>query len=663
MKQKTPHYNKYCWNIGTTSFRTKDFNRSIETQLLLLKNFWELPGNADAKWTSSKTQELYYSFLKTNGFLTGDASHREKDARQKASGLKDLGLLTSSSRLSEAGHALRAIADSGDFSSDNVLQIDSDSYIYLRQLLKLGCEVGDSIVRPLPIVLRALLNPVFDSYITNEEFTYILPLITSEGQWKTIVEMIPGLRNGTITADDIILGVILDMPNYREAKRLFLDREVTEDSVVQAGMNRKSRDKCRYDKDYYPFYVLLRRLVLDRDSSAAHGLLAAIRNLKLHTQWRRALFGDARPKEIEASPLKSLRPTALTRADNDSEFRTAFFDMMHLLKARHLLADYMDLNRRYLSLADILLFQDGRITLDVVPERFFRLTGDALADISFTTDPGLNRNCPIEDIHPSFAVGVDELVAEFRKTIDPGIDSLDQVLDEVDKDRYRRLHDLIAERFTDDALIELFKDIDVRNDKRIRNKVTDNADVPTIFEYLVGIAWYKLSGLKGRLLDYMRLSLDANLLPKSHAAGGGADIVYEYGKTQVYPAHKLLLEATLTDNVNQRRMEMEPVSRHLGDEIIAGGNPHTYCVFIAPHLDPNVISDFRSRKHMLYYERAANPRHINGMKIIPLSTADLREAIAGHRAYASLYGRFEAAHDDDSDIDPLNWYKTMIALC
>lgn len=662
MKQQDPSYKTYCWNIGSTSFRTRDFNRTIETQLLLLKEFWELPANTGAAWNDT-TQERYYSFMKSHGFVTGNAPRPAKDARQKTCGLMDIGLLDGYRRLTDAGLALRAIVDSGDFTSDNVLQIDRDSYVYLRQLLKLWCKVDDSIVRPLPVLLRALLHHAFDGYVTNEEFTYILPLITSEERWNTVVEMIPDLRNGAITADDIILDVILDMPNYREAKRLLLDGEVTEDIIVRAGMNRKSRDKCRYDKDYYPVYVLLRRLVLDRDSSVAHDLLAAIRNLKLHTEWTRALFGDARPKEIEASPLKSLRLSALTHAADDSEFRTAFFDTMHLLKARHLLADYMDLNRRYLSLADILLFQDGRITLDVVPERFFRLTGGALAEISFTADSRLNLNCPIEDIHPGFAVGVDELVAEFRKTIDPGIDSLDQVLDEVEKNRYRRLHDLISERFTDDALIELFKDIDVHNYKRIRNKVTDNADVPTIFEYLVGIAWYKLSGLKGRLLDYMRLSLDANLLPKSHAAGGGADIVYEYSKTQDYPAHKLLLEATLTDNVNQRRMEMEPVSRHLGDEIIAGGNPHTYCVFIAPHLDPNVISDFRGRKHMLYYERAANPRHFKGLKIIPLSTADLREAIAGHRAYASLYDRFEAAYNDDADIDPLNWYKTMIALC
>ncbi|WP_390890831.1 AlwI family type II restriction endonuclease [Gemella morbillorum] len=41
-------------------------------------------------------------------------------------------------------------------------------------------------------------------------------------------------------------------------------------------------------------------------------------------------------------------------------------------------------------------------------------------------------------------------------------------------------------------------------------------------------------------------------------------IIYEYEACTSYPKHSLLLEATLADGNNQRRMEMEPVSRHLG---------------------------------------------------------------------------------------------------
>lgn len=32
-------YKSFCWSLGTTSFRTKDFNKTIEEQLLLLDEF------------------------------------------------------------------------------------------------------------------------------------------------------------------------------------------------------------------------------------------------------------------------------------------------------------------------------------------------------------------------------------------------------------------------------------------------------------------------------------------------------------------------------------------------------------------------------------------------------------------------------------------------
>ena len=33
-------YKSYCWSLGTTSYRTKNFNQNIERQLVLLSDFW-----------------------------------------------------------------------------------------------------------------------------------------------------------------------------------------------------------------------------------------------------------------------------------------------------------------------------------------------------------------------------------------------------------------------------------------------------------------------------------------------------------------------------------------------------------------------------------------------------------------------------------------------
>ena len=179
-----------------------------------------------------------------------------------------------------------------------------------------------------------------------------------------------------------------------------------------------------------------------------------------------------------------------------------------------------------------------------------------------------------------------------------------------------------------------------------------------MFEYVLGVLWYKVSERKGKVLDYMKLSLDADLLPKTHAAGGEADIVYEYSQTADYPEHSLLLEATLADSSNQRRMEMEPVSRHLGQHLLRTGNLNSYCVFATGELNINVISDFRSRKSIPYYDPQDYSKYVSGMKIIPLQISELKAILIGGKHYKDLYSMFDTAFK--SGLPPHEWYEKCI---
>ncbi len=238
------------------------------------------------------------------------------------------------------------------------------------------------------------------------------------------------------------------------------------------------------------------------------------------------------------------------------------------------------------------------------------------------------------------------------------ITTVEEARDAFNDIRYQRLHALIEERFTDKKLLSLLSCFESRNDDEICNMVTDNADVPTIFEYVLGIIWYKTSEYEGQLLDYMKLSLDADLLPVTHAAGGEADIVYEYSAGENYPEHALLLEATLADGTNQRRMEMEPVSRHLGSHLLRTGNLNSYCVFATTYLDINVIADFRNRKTTPFYNTHDYAQFVNGMKIIPLQTTELKQIIICGFKYKDLYPIFEEAYN--SALPPHEWYNDLI---
>lgn len=97
-------YKSYCWVVGTTSFRTGELNRKIEDQLGFLDEFWADRRFAAQPWSENDpVQRAYYKLLKEKGFVTGDAHRPEKDAREKTSGLVELGLLNSERRLTGAG--------------------------------------------------------------------------------------------------------------------------------------------------------------------------------------------------------------------------------------------------------------------------------------------------------------------------------------------------------------------------------------------------------------------------------------------------------------------------------------------------------------------------------------------------------------------------------
>ena len=46
---------------------------------------------------------------------------------------------------------------------------------------------------------------------------------------------------------------------------------------------------------------------------------------------------------------------------------------------------------------------------------------------------------------------------------------------------------LIDDKFDKNTIVRLLDDFESRNDDEIRSIVTDNADIPTIFEYVLGI--------------------------------------------------------------------------------------------------------------------------------------------------------------------------------
>ena len=644
-------YKSFCWSLGTTSFRTKNFNKTIEEQLSLLDEFWKLEENKSKSWSGNKDlQTRYYDFMQSKDFVEGNAGNKPKDAREKTSGLVDIGLIDDGRKLSNAGKALLKITSENDFSSDNQFQIAKDSYIYLKQLLKTYYNVDGHTVRPFMVLIH-LLNK-FD-YLTLDEYTYLLPLCIGETETNEIIDGISKLRCRNISIDEIIVNRLMGMLNYKTALDYFIDNEVTEELICEIGLNRKSR---QYDKSYFKLYQALHRVFVLNDIDNLISIYDATRDIKIGKWWRNYLFDTTSEKAISNHPVAHLKTTLFNEVEDENTFKIAFFKIMHLFKAKATLSDYLDLNRRYIKTTDVVLFEDDTIKFDIVPKHFFKSVAAKLYQDAFTSSELLYEDCDMPEISECLIVDDDTIVAGINEELGINVSDMQSARAALEDTRYQRLQHLIDTKFTDDKILSLLDCFETRNDDEIRSMVTDNADVPTIFEYVLGILWYKASERHGKILDYMKLSLDADLLPKTHAAGGEADIVYEYEATEYYPEHTLLLEATLADSTNQRRMEMEPVSRHLGMHL--SGNMNSYCVFATNYLNINVISDFRSRKTTPFYDPQDYSKSVAGMKIIPLQTSELKKIVSNGKTYKELYPLFEAAFN--STLLPHEWYESCI---
>lgn len=651
-------FQSYCWSLGTTSFRVKDLNFKIERQLQILKELWD--ENPEINWNGNDViQEEYYNKMIEKGFITGEANNKAKDARQKTSGIVQIGVIDDNRRISKIGQKIVDIVEQDNFKGDNIFNINKDSYIYLKQLLKLQITDNGINVKPFAVLLYFLAE---FKYLSKDKFTYILPLATNQEYTELMLENIKMLRDSKKTIEEIIQRKMWNMLNYKSAIKFIKENginNIEEFSVIDMG-----RKGTKYIEPMYKFFNDLYEISQrEFDEQALDTIIAFVKeqtkkNSKVAKYWKQYLKYS--PRMLTEEYLEEIREIPLFNFKDKKEYAIEFFKVMHTAKWKATLEDYADLNKRYISLSDIVIFDDDKIELDVFPKYFFLNISKEIVNTPILSKEEYN-NFILEDIefnkiYNCLDINVDDVIIQIQADYPDKVVSKDSIKSFIEDEKLRRFNELIDTKFSENQLIKLFNDIE-RNDRNAINEYADwNSDIPTIFEYILGITWYRFSNRSGNILEYMKLSLDANLLPKTHAAGGTADIVYEYNRNEEYPEHKVLLEATLTESTSQRKNEMEPVSRHLMREIQENDNDDTYAVFVANILQEEVLSDFRSRKN--YQFRSKNSVK-TGLKIISLSIQDIIKLINVKVQYSKLYGIFETAYKD-TEINDLEWYEKLI---
>lgn len=650
-------FKSYCWSIGTTSFRVDQLNYKNECQLRYLNELFT--SNPNMEW-DRELQTKYFDLLVSKNFIEDYEAIKDKDAREKTSGLADIGLVYRKNRhITPIGEMINRISIASDFDSDNIFEIPKDSYVYLLQFLKY--QINDSNIQIRPFVaLLYMLSKL--EYLTREEFTYLYPTCMNNADvLKTTADILKS--RGKISVDNLLIKKMMSMDNYQEAYNLLMTSDIIDESVMeQIGMNRKSGT---YDRPFAKVYNTLRTLVVERGSLSHDSKISLLKQLKeafskinanQASTWK-SLFKLYKNTKFNQDYLLYFYRLNICSCNTVEEFKDCFFKTWHLMKWKATLEDYYDLNKRYFNLTDIIKYENGRFRMVEIAEYYFN---DIVEKMLFKPmvskddyEQYFTNYVELSKIYPECNKTATDITntinAKYGKTIVPG--RLEEYLKDVKNQSFTKI---IEERFGKNILVELLDCFKARNDSRIKELVTDDATPSTIFEYILGIIWYQLSDRIGRLEEYMNLTLDANFMPKTHAPGGEADLVFKYPTTNSYPKHDMLLEATLSESTGQRQMEWEPVARHLENHIGRTLNKNDYVLFVASQLDERTLKTFRVMKN---YPIEVKNEEI-GLKIIPIDVDALKLIVEKNRKYSDLYLIFDESYVNSKV--GIDWYNEVL---
>lgn len=655
-------FQTYSWGFGTTSFRESELKYKIEKQLIILENYRE--DKKDIKWKDFQIE--YFSHLVEDELAKSTANDKQKDARIKTSSLKDLGLVNKERFLQNTAIELLEIVKANTKKDTNIFGINKDNFLYLKQFLKMEFSKNIENDRYASFSIKPFIAIIYSLLMKNNKlprsfFTYILPTIKNYDELKTILSS--NIEN--IDINHYILNKIKDMDNYKNALECFKSESKNNDLFKEKNVF-MNNNGGKYDIKYLKFYNSIKKY--DKSIKNNSKKLKIINEIVYPDKTNKKIFYNFMFK-LDSRPSKSKLNEDLISVFEDSlifkytdSFDENFFYMVQLEKWIRNLEEYYDLNKRFLELTNLFIFEKEYLYLDEIAYIVFNEKKDSLLDIplSISKDKYLNNlysSKSLEEISEIFNFDREHLLRELNKKyrdIDIHGD-LNIQINKIKKENEKKYFDtLIDKHFTNDKIKSLLLNIKDRvNDKEILDYLDWDTNVPTIFEYIIGIIWYNISKREGYITDFMNLSLDAKLLPRRFAGGGQSDIIYKYS------SHHLLIEVTLANKDNQRKMELEPVSRHLGRYMIENGNEH-YALFIVPYLDPNVLVGLRAYSKLNYYNTSNTDEYVSNLKIIPLEIDDILHLMEKDIKYDFFYDNIVENSYQNPEFDGFKWYKNIL---
>lgn len=644
------------FNMGDTSIRVKEVVPIYKQILKTLQKH----NQSNQKWNNESQASFYSSVLSDfakaeteDGInLFGNLNRNEitgldKRGRTLTNALVKICFINYDRKLSQVGLNYISETEQAFDKLEELFGLTIDNLVYFRQLLKLRIydSNSDKYFYNFRFAL-AFLNRY--SKVPVRDFLWIVESIKpnfSEEKIKVIIDNYQSVYDNNKTfeqyRDEEFANHILIPERVDEARKMFSIKNFSDENFKKLFPNRKNSNKSL---EYKSFVLSIINFTEEKTERSFEEMMSLSKQDAI-----KKAFGDG--KAVFKYKNKDSIQDFITKNSDNPLLSGQYLDIYYAFtwsKHNDLIKEYSDMCKRIFSLSGVISFNQGIVSLGrpwIFPKLFsllngnFKISGEASYE-EYENDikSSFYQDICISDILELSYTQVLEIQNQIAEEF--GIADISNIKQFVADKQEREFREFVEQEFGITKVSEVLSFISQRNDKKVQELVTDNALVPTIFEYILAIAWYYISDKKFQLRKSMQLTFSADNLPLSHAGGNKGDIEIEYSDKM------LLLEATLMDKSTQKRGELEPVIRHSVNLALSTNKP-LQTIFVANEVDDNVVNIFRATS-FIQLNGTLTKGSVKGLNIFALTIPEiiniLDRKINEQRIFEKL--------DDFSTIEP-----------
>jgi hypothetical protein len=636
-------------------FRQHEAYDILQAEIQENKEFLGALENEDIDWIQNNA--VYYSDL-IKRFDLGI----EDRARHYTNNLVKLGLTDIEREIAPVGDLLLELKKLKKDEFEVMLPIDGVNVVYLRQLLKLRIfdYEGERYYSPFNLAVFALLKK---ERISENIFFELVQGLNPYADFKNIENYVLNYKEG-----DIVSELIVDIPSEIQASE-----KLSEDIFRKFFKNGKSSLAVNI---YWRFYELLMEYQLKKDSCCIDKLMTYYEENK---QMLNKAFGLGK-NIFEQKKGERPEPEKYQRQYKkifDQNINRYLFRQYSLSKKLDQIREYSDTTKRIFKASGIISFDNGFVELayrellacifqeDSVKGK---IAGKISEEMNFRYDSyeeyegGVNSYyCGITSISEIFNINQEEnkAIKEIIKKEFSGIE-IQEIANVITKRRKKEFADFIENVYPLNkvkSLLLLFGDRS--KDKEIKDIVSQDATVPTIYEYIVGIAWYYFSGKRIDILGSYNLTLSANFEPIIHAGGGQGDIVIKESNKVI------MLEATLMNANSQKRGEWEPVLRHSinlkVEEETENTGREVLSFFIADNFDYNTINIWKAVASVPLQSSVDKSKFTDNVVIMPINNEELSALMDKPSEYDEIISKVRRLFEVDKIHFDMDWRNNFMS--